>query len=386
MIYMKHNKMCQMMMMAVVVVVTMCLSFMTTLVESFAIPVVSSPRMMMVLPSSNQNEIPFQRFTMVRSHNNDDDMNTSESSFGRVDRRDVLRRVVGTTAGVMAVTSTTTLLPAVAADAERPGVVVVAGATGQTGRRVLERLAAAAAAAASDSNRITRVVGGVRNVEKATKALGESSTVIRGAMIQNVNAVDLSGGSTASSKVSLKHLDVVMDTIDQLADTMQGANSLIIATGFIPGNPLKMSQAAHEVDNVGTCHLIDAAKKAGISKIVMVSSILTNGRNWGQEKSPGFVVTNAFGNVLDEKLVAENYLRASGIDYTIVRPGGLKAKPPTGSLIIAAEDTLNAGEVSRDLVADVCIAALSDPKASNKVLEIIEDDESPPKVFNGLNM
>lgn len=338
----------------------------------------------MVLPSSNQNEIPFQRFTMVRSHNNDDDMNTSESSFGRVDRRDVLRRVVGTTAGVMAVTSTTTLLPAVAADAERPGVVVVAGATGQTGRRVLERLAAAAAA--SDSNRITRVVGGVRNVEKATKALGESSTVIRGAMIQNVNAVDLSGGSTASSKVSLKHLDVVMDTIDQLADTMQGANSLIIATGFIPGNPLKMSQAAHEVDNVGTCHLIDAAKKAGISKIVMVSSILTNGRNWGQEKSPGFVVTNAFGNVLDEKLVAENYLRASGIDYTIVRPGGLKAKPPTGSLIIAAEDTLNAGEVSRDLVADVCIAALSDPKASNKVLEIIEDDESPPKVFNGLNM
>ena len=384
MIYMKHSKMCQMMMMAVVVVVvTMCLSFMTTLVESFAIPVVSSPRMMMVLPSSNQNEIPFQRFTMVRSHNNDDDMNTSESSFGRVDRRDVLRRVVGTTAGVMAVTSTTTLLPAVAADAERPGVVVVAGATGQTGRRVLERLAAAAA---SDSNRITRVVGGVRNVEKATKALGESSTVIRGAMIQNVNAVDLSGGSTASSKVSLKHLDVVMDTIDQLADTMQGANSLIIATGFIPGNPLKMSQAAHEVDNVGTCHLIDAAKKAGISKIVMVSSILTNGRNWGQEKSPGFVVTNAFGNVLDEKLVAENYLRASGIDYTIVRPGGLKAKPPTGSLIIAAEDTLNAGEVSRDLVADVCIAALSDPKASNKVLEIIEDDESPPKVFNGLNM
>ena len=385
MIYMKHNKMCQMMMMAVVVVVTMCLSFMTTLVESFAIPVVSTPRMMMVLPSSNQNEIPFQRFTMVRSHNNDDDMNTSESSFGRVDRRDVLRRVVGTTAGVMAVASTTTLLPAVAADAERPGVVVVAGATGQTGRRVLERLAAAAAAA-SDSNRITRVVGGVRNVEKATKALGESSTVIRGAMIQNVNAVDLSGGSTASSKVSLKHLDVVMDTIDQLADTMQGANSLIIATGFIPGNPLKMSQAAHEVDNVGTCHLIDAAKKAGISKIVMVSSILTNGRNWGQEKSPGFVVTNAFGNVLDEKLVAENYLRASGIDYTIVRPGGLKAKPPTGSLIIAAEDTLNAGEVSRDLVADVCIAALSDPKASNKVLEIIEDDESPPKVFNGLNM
>ena len=70
---------------------------------------------------------------------------------------------------------------------------------------------------------------------------------------------------------------------------------------------------------------------------------MTNGRNWGQEKSPGFVVTNAFGNVLDEKLVAENYLKASGMDYTIVRPGGLKAKAPTGSLNILAEDTTNAG-------------------------------------------
>lgn len=52
-------------------------------------------------------------------------------------------------------------------------------------------------------------------------------------------------------------------------------------------------------DNVGTIKLIDAAKKTGsVKKIVLVSSILTNGRNWGQEKSPGFVVTNAFGNVL----------------------------------------------------------------------------------------
>ena len=33
------------------------------------------------------------------------------------------------------------------------------------------------------------------------------------------------------------------------------------------------------------------------------------------------VITNAFGGVLDEKIVAENYLRASGLDYTIVRPG-----------------------------------------------------------------
>ena len=67
-------------------------------------------------------------------------------------------------------------------------------------------------------------------------------------------------------------------------------------------------------------------------------------------------------------MVAENYLKKSGIDFTIVRPGGLKAKPPTGALQISGEDTLNSGEISRDLVADVCVASLTDSKASNKVL------------------
>lgn len=101
---------------------------------------------------------------------------------------------------------------------------------------------------------------------------------------------------------------------------------------------------------------------------------------------PGLVIANAFGQVLDEKLIAEKYLRASGLDFTIVRPGGLKAKPPTGALKVSTEDTLNSGEISRDLVADVTVAALSDATASNKVLEIIEDEGVPPKVFNGLTM
>lgn len=66
--------------------------------------------------------------------------------------------------------------------------------------------------------------------------------------------------------------------------------------------------------------------------------------------------------------MAENYLKKSGIDFTIVRPGGLKSKEATGALQISGEDTLNSGEISRDLVADVCVASLMDAKASNKVL------------------
>ena len=212
------------------------------------------------------------------------------------------------------------------------------------------------------------VVAGVRNVDKGKESLSTASVAIRGAMVQAVPGVDL-------NKVEVKRLDCVADSTEKLAATMKGAETLVIATGFVPGNPLKMGAAAHAVDNVGTCTLVDAAKSAGVKKVVLVSSILTNARNWGQEKSPGFIITNAFGGVLDEKIVAENYLRASGLDYTIVRPGGLKATPPSGALKVSKEDTLNSGEVSRDLVADVCVAAAFDPASKNKVIEIIESEE-----------
>jgi nucleoside-diphosphate-sugar epimerase len=235
--------------------------------------------------------------------------------------------------------------------------VVVAGATGQTGRRILEKLAGKGSLS---------VIAGVRDVNKATQTLNEASVTVRGAMVQKVPSVD-------TSAVTLAGLDVENDSVDSLAEVLKGAQALVIAVGFVPGNPFKMSAAANAVDNKGTVKLIDAAKAAGVSKVVMVSSILSDAGAWGQRESAGFKITNAFGNVLDEKLVAEQYLRNSGLEWTIVRPGGLKAQPPAGKLQVFPENTLNSGEVSRDLVADVCIDALTDPDVKNKVVEIIEE-------------
>ena len=292
-------------------------------------------------PSVGRNAVVDKLGSLHAATTSQDDNNNG----GVLSRRQVFDGVIATgAAGAIAFLSQPTV-----ANAEEGSMqnVVVAGATGQTGGRVYERLMAQG----------FTTTGGVRN-EKKAKLPG-----------------------------TIKHLDVVEDSLDALTATLNGADGLIIACGMNPGkNLMRMSAAAHEVDNLGTKKLIDAAKKAGVKKVVMVSSILTNGRAWGQENSPGFVATNAFGGALDEKLEAEKYLRASGLDYTIVRPGGLKSKGPTGALSIHAEDTLNAGEISRDLVADVCVAALKDPKASNKVLEIIEDEGVPPKVFNGLMM
>lgn len=142
---------------------------------------------------------------------------------------------------------------------------------------------------------MTQILAGVRNLDKA-RDLG----------------IDADG-------VQLVKIDVT-SPVDTMAAAIGSVDAVVCATGFVPGlNVFKMGEQAHAVDNVGTVHLVDAAKQAGVSKFVLVSSILTNGRGWGQENSAGFKITNAFGGVLDEKLVAEKHLRASGLDYTIVR-------------------------------------------------------------------
>jgi len=164
-----------------------------------------------------------------------------------VDRRAALSRAAALAAGL----ASTLASPSIALAGGSTKKVVVAGATGQTGRRILERLAMTPG---------LEVVGGVRSVEKASKSLAESSTVIRGAMVQKVAAVD-------TAAVELKRLDVVADSVEALASTMASADSLVIATGFIPGNPFQMNSEAHAVDNVGTCKLVDAAKMAGVKKV-----------------------------------------------------------------------------------------------------------------------
>lgn len=92
-----------------------------------------------------------------------------------------------------------------------------------------------------------------------------------------------------------------------------------------------------QVDYYGTVNLVEACRKLGVTKFVLVSSILVNGAAMGQLLNPAYVFLNAFGLVLVAKLQAEQYIRKSGINYTIIRPGGLKNDPPNGNVVMEPE-------------------------------------------------
>merc|ERR1719491_1855373 len=94
-----------------------------------------------------------QQYNAVLSMTNNNKESDSCTSQANIDRRSLLTKTATllTTAAIPAVL--TTPIPAFAVE---PSTIVVAGATGQTGRTILERLAARPG---------TTVIGGVRNVD-----------------------------------------------------------------------------------------------------------------------------------------------------------------------------------------------------------------------------
>jgi uncharacterized protein YbjT (DUF2867 family) len=148
---------------------------------------------------------------------------------------------------------------------------------------------------------------------------------------------------------------------------------LLCATGSKPGfDPT----APYKVDYEGTKNLVDAAKAKGIEHFVLVSSV---------GASQFFHPLNLFWLVLFWKKQAEEYLQKSGLTYTIVRPGGLKNEDNSASVVMVAADTLSlSGSIPRTKVAQVCVEALFQPAARNKIVEVIAKEDAPEKSFEQL--
>ncbi|KAH7351606.1 hypothetical protein KP509_19G005700 [Ceratopteris richardii] len=226
------------------------------------------------------------------------------------------------------------------------GKVFVAGAAGNTGKRIVKELLASG----------YKVRAGVR---------------------------DLAAGSNilpADGNMEIVQADVT-EGAEKLAAVIGNVESVVCATGFRRSLDFF---APWKVDNFGTVNLVDACKRNNIRKFVLISSILVNGAAMGQVLNPAYVFLNALGLTLIAKLQAENYVRKSGINYTIIRPGGLTNNPPSGNIVMTQEDTLYEGSISRDAVASVAVKALQCPEASYKVVEIVSRFDAPRKSIQEL--
>lgn len=204
---------------------------------------------------------------------------------------------------------------------------LVAGATGGTGRWIVQELV----------NRQIPVKALVRNVETAKQILPPEAELVIGDVLK-----------PETLKAAIADCTVVL--------CATGAKPSLDITG-----PM-------QVDYFGTKNLVDVAKEAGIEQFVIVTSLCV---------SKFFHPLNLFWLILFWKQQAENYLRSSGLTYTIVRPGGLKNEDNTYSIVTSSADTLFEGSIPRQKVAHICVESLFQPSAKNKVVEIVAKEDAP---------
>lgn len=210
----------------------------------------------------------------------------------------------------------------------------VAGATGETGRRIIRELV----------QRDIPVRALVRDLEKAKAILPPEATLVVGDVLKP----------------------------ESLAAAIADSTVLLCATGAAPSfNPL----GPYQVDYEGTKNLVELAKSKGIEHFVFVSSLCT---------SKLLHPLNLFWLILVWKKQAEEYLQKSGLTYTIVRPGGLKNEENSDSVVMSGADTLFDGSIPRTKVAQVCVDALSQPQAQNKIVEVVAKPDAPERLISEL--
>jgi uncharacterized protein YbjT (DUF2867 family) len=206
--------------------------------------------------------------------------------------------------------------------------VLVAGATGETGRRIVQELV--------QRNIATRAM--VRNLESARAVLPDAAELVEGDVLKPAT----------------------------LQGAIAGCTAVICATGAKPSLDFT---GPYSVDYEGTKNLVNVAKAAGIEHFVIVSSLCV---------SQLFHPLNLFWLVLHWKKRAETYIQNSGLTYTIVRPGGLKNEDSDAPVVMTGADQLFEGSIPRQKVAQVCVEALLTPAARNQIVEIVANPEAAP--------
>lgn len=205
--------------------------------------------------------------------------------------------------------------------------VVIAGGHGQIGLRLAALLA----------GRGDTVTGVIRNPDHRddVERTGASALVLD---LESASAADLAAG-------------------------LAGADAVVFAAGAGPGSGTARKDS---VDRAAAVLLADAAVLAGVRRYLLVSSP-------GVDAPPAPGTDEVWAAYLKAKKAAEDAIRATDLDWTILRPGALTNHPGTGRVLLTPPP-VGRGSITRDDTAAVLVALLDAPQTAGAVLDLIEGD------------
>lgn len=150
--------------------------------------------------------------------------------------------------------------------------------------------------------------------------------------------------------------DVENLQVEDLAELLAGHDSVVWSAGAGGGSPAR----TYAVDRDAAIRMMEAAAGADVRRFVMVSY-------FGAGPDHGVAQGDPFFAYADAKAAADEQLRGSRLDWTVLGPSRLTDDEPTG--LIETGPDVASGEVSRADVAAVVQAALADPGTVGRTIE-----------------
>ena len=144
-----------------------------------------------------------------------------------------------------------------------------------------------------------------------------------------------------------------------IADVIAGHDAVVWSAGAGGGNP----DRTRAVDREAAIRSMDAAAAAGVPRYGMVSYL-------GARPDHGVPADNPFFHYAEAKAAADEHLRGTALDWTILGPSTLTLEPGTGRIALAAPG--GRGTVSRADVAAVAAAALREPRTVRQFVGFVQ--------------
>jgi uncharacterized protein YbjT (DUF2867 family) len=196
-----------------------------------------------------------------------------------------------------------------------------------------------------------------KTARRLTRMLVEDGHEVRGLVREGEQAGDVEADGAEPVLVDLEAEEVE----GGIGRAVEGCDAVVFAAGAGPGSG---DERKETMDYGGAAKLVEAAEGRGVLRYLMLSAMGARDPEGGSEPMRPY---------LRAKARADERLKESGLDYTIIRPGSLTEDEGTGN-VEAAESLGRRGEIPREDVARTLAAALEDKNTYHKTFEILSGE------------
>ncbi|WP_066173600.1 SDR family oxidoreductase [Bacillus marinisedimentorum] len=162
------------------------------------------------------------------------------------------------------------------------------------------------------------------------------------------------------------------DDIETIAKAAEGVDAIVFTAG---SGPHTGKDKTIMIDLDGAVKTIEAAKAAGVSRFIMISSFDTR-------REAILAASSSFAPYVVAKFYADEWLRRTDLDYTIIHPGGLTNDEGTGQVTAAPE--VNRDKIPREDVARVIVACLENDTTIGKEFQVVKGSKPVEEAIKAL--